>query len=74
MPYRSTRDVAKLLGVGLARLSRAVYEGRIEPPPRGPGGVFLWDDFAIRKAGWVLLRRDVADLLTASPEVADHAG
>lgn len=56
--YRSTREVAALLGVLPSRISKAVWEGRLEAPERGPSGAFLWSEEDIRRTCWVLLRRD----------------
>lgn len=59
MGYRSTKQVAGILGVKLSLLSRATWEGRVPEPQRGPGGAFLWTDDDIRKASWALLRHGV---------------
>lgn len=40
--YRSTREVAREIGVGCSALSRAVWDGRIPSPKRSPQGAFLW--------------------------------
>ena len=52
--FRSTKEVALYLGVSTARLSRAVWDGRINPPNKGPGGAFMWDAEAIHEARRVL--------------------
>ena len=57
--YRSTREVAELLNVTPSRLSKAVWDRRIDPPERGPSGAFLWTHNDIRRACWRLLRRDL---------------
>ena len=54
MNFRSTRQVAKLLDVSISRLTRAVWEDRITPPQKGPGGAYLWAEDDIRRASWVL--------------------
>lgn len=56
--FRSTRQVAKLLDVTSSRLSKAVWDGRLNAPQRGPSGAFLWTQDDVRHASWVLLRRD----------------
>lgn len=60
----STKEVAKLLGVGLSCLSRAVYEDRIDPPQKGPGGAFLWGVRDIERASWALRRKSVDDIFS----------
>ena len=57
--YRSTREVAELLGVLPSRISKAIWEGRLEAPERGPSGAFLWTDDDIRRTCWVLLHCDI---------------
>jgi len=56
--YQSTRKVAERLGISPARLSKALWDGRVKHPQRGPSGAFLWTDDDIRRASWALLRRD----------------
>ena len=56
-------QVAQLLGVKGPTLSRAIYDGRVAEPTRGPSGAFLWDREAIRRACWVMLHQDLDDVL-----------
>lgn len=65
MELRSTRDVARLLGIGVSRLARAVWEGRIDPPAKGPGGAYLWTRRDIERASWALRHRSADDVLPA---------
>ena len=65
MDLRSTRDVARLLGIGVSRLARAVWEGRIDPPAKGPGGAYLWTRRDIERASWALRHRSADDVLPA---------
>jgi len=65
MNFHSTRDVARLLGVGISRLARAVWEGRVEAPLKGPGGAYLWGRRDIERASWVLRHRSADDVLPA---------
>ncbi len=53
--FHSTRQVARILGVGIARLSMAVWQGRIQEPDRGPNNNFLWVEDDINRASLVLL-------------------
>jgi hypothetical protein len=59
MTYRSTRQVAGLLGVSVSRLTRAVWEDRITPPEKAPNGAYLWAEEDLRRASWALLGRDI---------------
>jgi len=65
MELRSTRDVARLLGISVSRLARAVWEGRVNAPMKGPGGAYLWNRQDIERASWVLRRRSADDVLPA---------
>jgi hypothetical protein len=65
MHYRSTREVARLLRVPPGRLAKALWDGRVEAPAKGPGGAFLWTDRDIEHASWVLRHRDASDILPA---------
>jgi hypothetical protein len=65
MDLRSTRDVARLLGIGVSRLARAVWEGRVAAPLKGPGGAYLWTRRDIERASWVLRHRSADDVLPA---------
>jgi hypothetical protein len=68
MDVRSTREVAKLLDVRPGTLTRAVWEGRVPAPTKGPGGAFLWTEKDIHRASWVLRRRDASDVLGSAHE------
>ena len=63
MSYKSTKEVAAILRVKPSRLTRALWEGRVSSPDKGPGGAFLWTKDDIRHACWVLLGRDLDDVL-----------
>ena len=63
MAYRSTKEVARLLGVSISRLSRAVWEGRVDPPEKAPGGAYLWTQRDVEHASWVLRHRSAGDVL-----------
>jgi hypothetical protein len=66
MPYRSTKDVAKMFKMPPGRLARAVWDGRVKAPSKGPSGVYLWSDRDIEHASWVLRRRDAGDVLRST--------
>jgi predicted DNA-binding transcriptional regulator AlpA len=53
----STLQAAKTLGVSHSRLIRAVWDGRIDPPAKVPGGAFAWTEADINRASHVLLHR-----------------
>ena len=63
MRYKSTREVARLLEISTSRLARAIWDCRFDQPAKGPGGAFLWTEPDIRRACWVLLRRDLDEIL-----------
>ncbi len=69
MDYRSTREVARMLGMNPSRLARAVWDGRLAPPDKAPGGAFLWTPQDIDRASWFLRRRDASDVLVGAGEV-----
>ena len=66
--FKSTREVAELLGVAPGRIGRAVWEGRLAPPVKSPSGAFLWREENIRRASWVLLRKHLDDVLAGRTE------
>ena len=72
MRYRSTKEVAELLGISAGRLKNAVWDGRI-PSPRKLGGVYAWNDRDVRRASWVLRKRDAGDVLTDAGAVQEEA-
>jgi hypothetical protein len=55
--YLSTRNVARLLGVSVSLLTKAVWSGRVDPPQKSPSGNFLWTHDDVERASWVLLHR-----------------
>ena len=63
MAILGTRQVAERLGISAYKLSRAIWDGRIEPAPtKGPGGAYVWSEQDIRRAAWRLLRKDLPDV------------
>jgi hypothetical protein len=63
MTLRSTRDVARLLGIGTSRLSKAVWDGRVPAPEKGPGGAYFWSDADLERASRLFRHRGAEDLL-----------
>ena len=57
MSFKSTRQVAALLGVSPNKLQRAVWEGRIPEPEKGPGNNFFWTEADINRASKALLNK-----------------
>ena len=57
MSLYNTRDVAQLLGVSIARLTKAIWYGHVDPPPKSPSGTYLWSIEDIDRASWQLLNR-----------------
>jgi len=54
---RSTPTVGRLLGKRPGTILHAIFEGRLAPPPKGPGGVYLWGARDIDRASRILLGR-----------------
>lgn len=62
--YFSTQQVAQMLNVKINRLQRAIWDGRIDPPAKSPGGkgVFLWTRGDIERASQLFRGRDTSDI------------
>lgn len=54
MDFKNTSQVAKILGIGVSALQRAVWDGRVKAPQKSPQGGFLWKEDDINAASWVL--------------------
>ncbi len=63
-----TKQAAARLGLRPGTLTRAVWEGRIQPPAKGPGGAYIWTEADLRRASWVLLGRDLDDAANTRKE------
>jgi hypothetical protein len=57
MKFWSTRQVATLLGISVARVTKAVWLDRLQQPQKSPSGNFLWTEDDIERASWALLHR-----------------
>jgi len=57
MQFYGTREVAKILNVRPHTLTAAIWNGRVDPPQKSPGGEFLWTEDDIERASWALLHR-----------------
>ncbi len=55
--YYSTPQSAHIIGVPTSVLSRAVWDGRVNPPQKSPSGSYLWSARDIEHASWVLCHR-----------------
>jgi len=55
--FYGTREVAGLLGIKPDTLQKAIWQNRVDPPAKGPGGAYLWTFEDINRASWVLRRR-----------------
>ena len=60
--FHNTKEAARQIGVGVAALSHAVWEGRVPEPMRAPNKAFLWTEHDMDKAAWVLRRRSLDDI------------
>ena len=55
--FYSTRQVAGLLNIKPDTLQKAIWQGRINPPEKGPSGQYLWTLQDIQHVCWVLLHK-----------------
>ena len=58
-----TRQVAELLQIKPATIQRAIWEGRLDPPAKGPGNAFFWNEADVQRAAWVLCKRSLKHIL-----------
>ncbi len=58
-----TKQAAAILGVRPGTLTRAIWEGRIPAPAKGPGGAYVWSRRDIERASWVLRHCSAANVL-----------
>jgi len=76
MDFMSTRQVARLLNITPARLTKALWDGRVIAPAKSPSGNFLWTLEDINRASWVLRRQafeappDMLSMITNSRIIA----
>ena len=57
-----TKQAAAVLGMRPGTLTRAVWDGRVPQPTKGPGGAFVWTEMDLRRAAWALLGRDLDEV------------
>ena len=50
MGFKSTREVAKLLGIKTSTLERAVWDERVKRPEKAPSGAYCWMEPDIERA------------------------
>jgi hypothetical protein len=61
--YRSSRDVARFLGVDPNWLTRQLWLRRMDPlPMKSPAGAFLWTPDDIERAAVQLLGKPLAEI------------
>ena len=68
MEYYSTRDVARILEITPARLTKALWDRRVESPQKAPSGAFLWTARDIERASWALLHRSSGLVEKSEPQ------
>ena len=73
MQFLSTMQVSRILKVTPSRLSRAVWDGRIEAPEKTPSGDFMWTPEDIDRASRALLHRAFRGLVASPTPVATNA-
>ena len=56
--FFSTKQVASILILKPDYISKAVWQGRVEPPAKSPSGNYLWTIKDVESAAWVLHRYD----------------
>jgi hypothetical protein len=66
-----TRDAAAMLGVRPGTLLKAIWEGRLPEPQRGPGKAFIWSENDLRRAAWLLCHQDLDTVLAERRAQAD---
>jgi hypothetical protein len=57
LTYQGTKQVAAEIGVRPTTLLRAVWDGRIPPPPKNSAGDFCWRRIDVCRAAKVFGRR-----------------
>jgi len=55
--YMSTKQVAEDLGIRPPALLKAVWDGRLRPPPKTPAGDYAWRSIDVERAARVFGRR-----------------
>ena len=55
--FYSTPQVAGLLDIKPDTLQKAIWQGRVKPPMKGPSGQYLWTLRDIEHACWALLHK-----------------
>ena len=55
--FYSTRQVAGLLAIKPDTLQKAIWQGRVNPPMKGPSGQYLWTLRDIQHSSWALLHK-----------------
>ena len=56
MQQYGTRQAAQALGIRPSTLSRAIWDGKVRAPVKGPGGAYVWSVGDIESAAWSMRR------------------
>ncbi len=72
MPYLTTLQVSRLLGISVSRLNRCLWLGELAVPKIGNRYLFSRED--VLKTGWRLLGRDVTYILDRAETQAAAEG
>ena len=68
--FVGTKEAAALLGVRPGTLSKAVWDGRLAEPMRGPGNVRLWSQADLERAARVLRGQSLESIMAARRDAA----
>ena len=53
--YGTPQVAADFLRVTVGKLTKAIWDGRVDPPAKSPSGAYLWTLDDIERASWQLL-------------------
>ena len=67
-----TKEAARILGLRPGTLLKAIWEGRLREPVRGPGKAFIWSDHDLRRAAWLLRHKDMDAVLAERRTTEDE--
>jgi hypothetical protein len=67
-----TKEAARILGVRPGTLLKSIWESRLPEPIRGPGKAFIWSNDDLRRASWLLRRKDLDAVLAERRTTVDE--